>query len=71
MTMFTVTDDILNAELDVVVPAGARIGSKVLAHLHDTHGIDRVQLNGQWYLIEVNDGLDDSHARRRIGVRPE
>jgi len=48
--MHTVTDDILDADFDAVVPAGSIISTEQVVGLYQ-FGIDRVQLDGQWYLI--------------------
>ena len=66
--MHTVTETIVDEMLDPIVGAGSTISTVLLCDLYDTHGIDRVHIDGMWMKVLFP---QDKYGRRVLRLTPE
>jgi hypothetical protein len=67
-TMFTVTETIIDEMFDPIVGAGSTISEVLIADLYDTHGIDRLHLDGRWLRVTFP---KDKYGRRILRLVPD
>jgi hypothetical protein len=66
--MYTVTKTVIDEMNDPIIGEGSQISDTLICTLYDTHGIDRLHLDGYWVNVRFP---KDKHGRRQLRLRPD
>lgn len=66
--MHTITETVIDEMNDPIIAAGSTISETLICTLYDTHGIDRLQIDGRWVAVMFP---KDKYGRRQLLLRPD
>lgn len=66
--MHTVTETVLDEMNDPIIGEGSQISDSLICTLYDTHGIDRLKIDGYWVIVRFP---KDKYGRRQLSLRPD
>jgi hypothetical protein len=66
-TLYEITDNILDANYEILVEAGSAVNDDMIVMMYDT-GIDRMQISGTWVKVSMP---KDKYGRRYLELTAE